>query len=112
MPRTGLCPAACGQVHSYTSDLVRWCWLHATRGVHALDVELNSAPPALIRRQFDGTDREFWRAWTGLEVTAKLTDVPALTLLRNGELHHPRLRGLKLRHYEIHNAIVCLGERF
>ncbi len=111
MPRTGDCRPACGHVHSYTADGVRWCWLHATRGVHAIDVELNNSPPERLRGQFDGTDREFWRAWTGLEVTAKLSGVPALTLVRNGELNQPRVRGLKLRYYETDSAVVCLGEK-
>lgn len=111
MPRTADCPSACGKVHSYTADQMRWCWLDATRGVHAVDVELNNSPPERLRRQFDGTDREFWRAWTALEVTGKLIDVPVLMLVRDGELNTPRARDLKLHHCETDNVTVCFGER-
>ncbi|NLE97499.1 MAG: hypothetical protein GX596_05860, partial [Propionibacterium sp.] len=94
-PRSARCPQGCTGVHSYTSDDVRWCWPGAMPGRQALDVELvTDTPPAVAAGYPDAVT--FFRAWTQLEVVAKLTDTPALTLVGRGCLGQPPPAGVEV----------------
>ena len=87
--RKDACTAdGCAHVHSYTADDTRWCWPGPAEPRRAIDVEFRDAPPAqLLAKLPSGGD--FWHEWTRLEVVAKLTDTPALTLLGRGLLGAP-----------------------
>lgn len=111
VPRAEPCPEGCTGVHSHTSDDVRWCWPGATPGREAFDVELVSTPPPALAARYDD-DEEFHHAWTRLEVVAKLTDTPALTLLGRGELGAPAPRGVEVEYLDgFDGAVVCIGRK-
>lgn len=108
MPRQEDCPAGCTGVHSYTDDGRRWCWVGAPSGRAALDVELRRDPPApLARRLPRGAD--FWAAWTHLEVAAKLTDTPVLTLIGRGLLGAPGPDEIAFSSFDTAEFSMCLG---
>ena len=109
-PRGTACRDGCTGVHSYTADGTRWCWVGAVRGTHAIDAELTTnPPPEVLRRRFDGPD--FWRAWTALEVVAKLTDTPALARLSTHGLGAALPPGVTVVHHRLGDTLVCLGWR-
>ncbi|MDU7361556.1 MAG: hypothetical protein E7L00_10165 [Propionibacteriaceae bacterium] len=105
------CSGGCLHIHSYTADGIRWCWRPARperRVRYAVDVELEVAPPPALARRLR-TDEDFWRAWTRLEVVAKLLDVPALTLVGRGQLGAPPPLGISIEYVELDGALACLG---
>lgn len=96
-------------LHSYTDDDVRWCWRpEALPGPGAIDVELPTTPPPPLAARLQG-DEDFWRAWTRLEVVAKLTDTPVLTLVGRGQLGLPAPEGIVVEHRVVDGAVVCVG---
>lgn len=107
--RKDACPATgCAGVHSYTADETRWCWPGPSHPPRALDVELRTTPPThLAVRLPDGID--FWRAWTELEVIAKLSDTPVLTLLGRGLLGAPSPAWLQVGFAEWDDVVACFG---
>lgn len=74
-PRSHL---ADGRIVSWTSPPPRGLRL-------AIDAEITDqpVPPALARRFGIGDPRRFWPAWTAVEVSCKLRDVPVLIWLRH-----------------------------
>ena len=104
------CPDGCTGVHSYTSDGIRWCWQGAGPAREAIDVELPTAPPPALTARHDG-DEDFWLAWTRLEVVAKLTDTPVLTLVARGVLGRPAPSDIIVEHLFVDGAVVALGRR-
>ena len=105
------CPGGCLHIHSDTTDGRRWCWRPARPepGVrYAVDVELTANPPAALARRLPSGE-DFWRAWTRLEVVAKLLDTPVLTLLGRGELGAPAQAGISVEYVELDGALACLG---
>ena len=104
------CPDGCTGVHSYTSDGIRWCWQDADPAREAIDVELPTAAPPAVGARYDG-DEDFWVAWTRLEVVAKLTDTPMLTLVAQGHLGRPSPPDIAVEHLDLEGAIVALGRR-
>lgn len=111
VPRADTCPEGCTGVHSYTGDDMRWCWPGATPGLEAFDVELTSTPPPAVASRYDG-DEDFHRAWTRLEVVAKLTDTPVLTLLGRGLLGEPAPEGVQVEYpHGYGQAVVCIGRK-
>jgi hypothetical protein len=109
VPRSQRCPDGCTGVHSYTSDDVRWCWQGADPARQALDAELTTSPPPPSLASRYAGDEDFWRVWTRLEVVAKLTDTPVLTLLGRGELGRPAPPGISVSHLERDGAVIALG---
>lgn len=85
MSRSDPCSADCTGVHSYTSDGMRWCWQDADPKHNAIDAEIIEVPPPALKKRHTGPEC-FWRAWTRLEVVAKLTNVPAALLVASGGL--------------------------
>ena len=75
---------------------------------YAVDVELKVAPPPALAWRLR-TDEDFWRAWTRLEVVAKLLDVPALTLVGRGELGAAAPPGIHIEYVQLDGALACLG---
>ncbi|WP_093248223.1 hypothetical protein [Tessaracoccus oleiagri] len=111
VPRGERCPDGCTGVHSYTSDGIRWCWQGADAAREAIDVELPTAPPpAAVAARYEG-DEDFWLAWTRLEVVAKLTDTPMLTLVARGDLGRPAPSDIAVEHLFLDGAVVALGRR-
>ncbi len=100
------CPDGCTLIHSYTSDDTRWC-LRAP-GWGALDVERSTTPPPALAARLT-SDEDFWRAWTRLEVVAKLTDTPVLTLLGRGLLGSPEPGHVEVAQFVVGDAVVCCG---
>lgn len=109
-PRTAPCDAGCTGVHSYTSTDVRWCWQGAEPGRHAIDAEVvGGAFPEHVRRFLPQADP--WRAWTGLEVEAKLTGVPALVLLRRRAAGAPADATITTSYTTSGDTLICTGVR-
>ena len=75
---------------------------------YAVDVELTAEPPAVFARRLHSDD-DFWRAWTKLEVVAKLLDTPVLTLVGRGELGAPPPSDINIEYVELNGALACLG---
>ncbi|WP_296140719.1 hypothetical protein [uncultured Tessaracoccus sp.] len=104
------CPDGCQGVHSTTADGVRWCWRPDGGAPAAIDVELRREPPPHLASRLR-SDEDFWLAWTRLEVVAKLTDTPVVTLLGAGALGSPAPAGITVRHVERGDAVLCLGRK-
>lgn len=107
--RGDACVAGCTGVHSYTHDGARWCWPGAEPGREAMDAEITTVEPPehLSRRLHRGDD--FWVVWTGLEVVAKLTDTPALSLLARHGLPTVVPTGISLDHVQVGDTLICQG---
>lgn len=108
-PRGSACEDGCTGVHSYTADDTRWCWAGAQRGRHAVDAERIAIPPPHLTARAPGLD--FWRAWTELEVVAKLTGTPVLALLYRQGLGAPTPPGIIVEHRRQGEFHCCLGEK-
>jgi len=104
------CPAGCRRAHSYTSSGERWCWRPATAARGAIDVESTAAaPPPHLLRRLGTTEPRFWPTWTRLEVIAKLTDTPVMTLLRTAGPEPAAPEGFHLEHLRIDGHLCCVA---
>jgi|GEM_PF-2354298 hypothetical protein len=97
-------------LRSHLADGRVVCWSASVpRGLRlAVDAEISDqpVPPALAYR-FDLVDpHRFWAAWTAVEVSCKLRDVPILTWLkRRGLTPDPAIRTRTLRIADI--TVTC-----
>lgn len=79
-------------------------------GVYALDVEhRRAAMPAQVMDALDTADEAMaFRRWTALEVVAKLTDVPILSVLREAR---PPAPGIEIMRADTPVYWVAVGKR-
>lgn len=98
-------------MHSYTARQERWCWRPRGGGKHAFDVELcDREPPEPVVRHLQVTPgQDFWQAWTRLEVVAKLTDTPVLTLLRARPEDVALPKGFRAWHVRYGDFVFCFA---
>lgn len=99
-------------LHTYPDEFERWCWRTGRSGSFAIDAEHLSRPlpSALVRFQPGASRTDFWTAWTRLEVVAKLSDTPAVLLLKSGGLDGPLPPGVTIEHVRYGDTICCFAE--
>ncbi|MDQ1624760.1 MAG: hypothetical protein QOJ49_258 [Actinomycetota bacterium] len=103
--------ARTSRARSYLADgrCVSWSPERAAGVDVAIDAEIADAPvPPALRSRFGVTDPAlFWPAWTAVEVSCKLRDVPLLQwLATHGLRPDPAITTRTVRHGD---AVVCLG---
>lgn len=104
------CPGGCRRAHSYAPSGERWCWRPPTAAGGAIDVEAaDAAPPPHLLRRLGAPAPGFWHAWTRLEVIAKLTDTPVLTLLRDAGPRPAVPEGFRLEHLRVDDHLCCVA---
>ena len=103
--------ARTSRARSYLADgrCVSWSPKRAAGIDVAIDAEIADAPvPPALRRRFGVTDpASFWPAWTAVEVSCKLRDVPVFQwLATHGLRPDPTIATHTIR---LGDAVVCLG---